>query len=98
MSNTSMYQYVPVRTRMYLHCLNFALFEIRHHPIISLAWEMYAVAINASVLFLVRTSTYWYVPSLHSCTGMYWYIPVRTILPDPVQVYRIPDEDPQTPK
>ncbi len=25
-------------------------------------------------------------------TGTYWYIPVHTILPDPVQVYRIPDE------
>ena len=23
---------------------------------------------------------------------MYWYVPVHTILPDPVQVYRIPDE------
>ena len=25
------------------------------------------------------------------CTGTYRYIPVHTILPDPVQVYRIPD-------
>ncbi len=25
-------------------------------------------------------------------TGTYWYVPVRTILPDPVKVYRIPDE------
>jgi hypothetical protein len=30
------------------------------------------------------TSTYWYVTA-------YWYIPLRTILPDPVQVYRSPD-------
>ena len=32
---------------------------------------------------------YWPVPS---CTGTYWYVPVRTILPNPVQGYRIPDE------
>jgi hypothetical protein len=31
---------------------------------------------------------YWYVPV---CTGMYRYVLVHTILPDPVQVYRIPD-------
>ena len=34
---TCMYQYVPVRTNLYLHYLNFAFFEIRRHPIISLA-------------------------------------------------------------
>jgi hypothetical protein len=48
------------------------------------------------------TSTYWYVLShahvefwychVQSCTSMYWYIPVHTNLPDPVQVYRIPDD------
>jgi hypothetical protein len=32
---------------------------------------------------------YWYV-LVH--TGTYQYILVRTILPDPVQVYRIPDD------
>jgi hypothetical protein len=32
---------------------------------------------------------YWYV-RVH--TGTYQYILVRTILPDPVQVYRIPDD------
>ncbi len=31
---------------------------------------------------------YWYVPV---CTGMYRYVLVHTILPDPVQVCRIPD-------
>ena len=31
---------------------------------------------------------YWPVPS---CTGTYWYVPVRTISPNPVQGYRIPD-------
>ena len=45
------------------------------------------------VYVLVRTFSeilrlYWYVPV---CTGMYRYVPVHTILPDPVQVYRIPD-------
>ncbi len=42
---------------------------------------------------LVRTQAfqgilYWHVPV---CAGMYWYVPVHTFLPDPVQVYRIPD-------
>ena len=46
-------------------------------------------------------SMYWYVPvrTYIKCmyqyvpvrTGTYRYILVRTILPDPVQVYRIPD-------
>jgi hypothetical protein len=45
---------------------------------------------------------YWYIPvctnleflywPVLSCTGTYWYIPVRTISPNPVQGYRIPDE------
>ena len=40
---------------------------------------------------LVRTFQgilYWYVLV---CTSTYQYVPVHTILPDPVQVYRIPD-------
>ncbi len=28
---------------------------------------------------------------LPQCTGTYWYVPVCTDLPNPVQVYRIPD-------
>jgi hypothetical protein len=41
----------------------------------------------------VRTSMYWYVIPVLTCTSMYWYVlvPVRTILLDPVQVYKIPD-------
>ncbi len=49
----------------------------------------------------VRTCMYWYIPvctnweflywPVPSCTGTYWYIPVRTIFPNPVQGYRIPD-------
>ncbi len=31
------YQYVPGRTYLYMHYLNFAFFEIRRHPIISVA-------------------------------------------------------------
>ena len=48
-----------------------------------------------------RTCMYWYIPvctnweflywPVPSCTGTYWYVPVRTILPNPVQGYRIPD-------
>ncbi len=104
---TSMYQYVPVCTSMYLRYLKFEFFEIRPHPRISLALELYAVAVysrraalvyekhsclvNCIYLYvLVRTFQgilYWHVLV---CTGMYWYVPVHTILPDPVQVYRIP--------
>jgi hypothetical protein len=52
------------------------------------------------VMFLVHSGTYQYVLDKNSCTcmyryvvrtGTYQYIPVHTILPDPVQVYRIPD-------
>ena len=105
---TSTYRYVPVCTDMYWWNLNFDFFEIRPHPIISLALELYAVAvcsrraalvyekhsclINCIYLYvLVRTIQgilFWHV-LVH--TGLYRYVPVYTILPDPVQVYRIPD-------
>ena len=105
---TSTYQYVPVHTIIYYPYLNFAFFEIRHHPIISPAREMNVVAINsrrASWMYAkpscLVSSTYQYVPvrtghlclylSVPVCTCTYKYILVRTILPDPVQVYRIPD-------
>ena len=103
----STYQYLPVRTSMYLRYLNFDFFEIKPHPCISLALELYAVAVysrraarvyekhsclvNCIYLYvLVRTVQgilYWHVPV---CTSTYQYVPVHTILPDPVQVYRIP--------
>ena len=108
---TSTYQYVQVCTKMYLRYLNFEFFEIRppSHPSISLALELYAVAVyfrRAALVYekhsclvdciylyvLVRTFQgilYWNVPV---CTCMYRYVPVHTILPDPVQVYRIPDD------
>ena len=109
---TSTYRYVPVCTSMYLRYLNFEFFEIRPHPSISLALELYAVAVyvrraalvyekhsclvNCIYLYvLVRTFQgilYWHV---QVCTSMYRYVPVHTILPDPVQVYRIPDDENQ---
>ena len=93
---------------MYLRYLNFEFFEIRPHPSISLALELYAFAVyfrgaalvykkhsclvNCIYLYvLVRTFQgilYWHVLV---CTGMYRYVQVHTILPDPVQVYRIPE-------
>ncbi len=99
---------------MYLRYLNFEFFEIRPHPSISLALELYAVAVysrraalvyekhsclvNCIYLYvLVRTFQgilYSHVPVCTGtpvCTCMYRYVPVHTILPDPVQVYRIPD-------
>ena len=42
---TSTYWYVPVCTSMYLRYLNFEFFEIRPHPSIFLALELYAVAV-----------------------------------------------------
>ena len=58
----------------------------------ALVYEKHSCLVNCMYLYvLVRTFQeilYWYVPV---CTGMYRYVPVHTILPDPVQVYRIPD-------
>jgi hypothetical protein len=57
-------------------------------------YEKHSCLVNSMYLYvLVRTFQgilYWHVPV---CTGMYLYVPVHTImiLPDPVQVYRIPD-------
>ena len=67
---TSTYQYVPVCTSMYLQYLNLNFFEIRPHSRISLALELYAVAVysqraalvyenlNIHVLLIVYTCTY----------------------------------------
>jgi len=58
----------------------------------ALVYEKHSCLVNCMYLYvLVRTFQgilYWHVPV---CTGMYRYVPVHTILPDPVQVYRIPD-------
>ncbi len=53
------------------------------------------------VLLKVRTGMYRYIQVrttvkfsyclIQCCTGTYWYVPVCTDLPDPVQGYRIPD-------
>ena len=55
-------------------------------------YEKSSCPVSRTYLYvLVRTIIeflYWHV-LVH--TSMYLYIPVRTILPDPVQVYRIPD-------
>jgi hypothetical protein len=40
----------------------------------------------------VRTSVKFSYCLIRCCTGTYWYVPVCTILPNPVQVYRIPDD------
>ena len=60
----------------------------------ALVYEKHSCLVNCMYLYvLVRTFQeilYWHVPV---CTGMYQYVPVHTILPDPVQVYRIPDEN-----
>jgi hypothetical protein len=59
----------------------------------ALVCEKLSCLVNGMYLYvLVRTFKeilYWYVLV---CTGMCRYVPVHTILPDPVQVYRIPDE------
>jgi hypothetical protein len=59
----------------------------------ALVYEKLSCLVNCMYLYVLRLSKfqeilYWYVPV---CTGMYWCVPVHTILPDPVQVYRIPD-------
>ena len=43
---------------------------------------------------LVRTNMEFLYCPVPSHTGTYWYVPVRTILPNPVQGYRIPDGKP----
>ena len=70
---TSKYRYVPVCTSMYLRYLNFEFFEIRPHPSISLALELYAVAVYFRIAALVYEK--------HSClvSGIYLYVLVRTI-------------------
>ena len=40
---------------------------------------------------LLRTNMEFLYCPVPSRTGTYWYVPVRTILPNPVQGYRIPD-------
>ena len=42
---------------------------------------------------LLRTNMEFLYCPVPSRTGTYWYVPVRTILPNPVQGYRIPDDD-----
>ena len=42
---------------------------------------------------LLRTNMEFLYCPVPSRTGTYWYVPVRTILPNPVQGYRIPDEN-----
>ena len=41
---------------------------------------------------LLRTNMEFLYCPVPSRTGTYWYVPVRTILPNPVQGYRIPDD------
>ena len=69
---TSTYRYVPVCTSMYLRYLNFEFFEIRPHPSISLALELYAVAVYSRRAALVYEK--------HSClvNCIYLYVLVRT--------------------
>ncbi len=58
----------------------------------ALVYEKHSCLVNCMYLYvLVRTFQgilYWHVPV---CIGVYWYVPVHMILPDPIQVYRIPD-------
>jgi hypothetical protein len=72
---TSTYWYVPVCTSMYLRYLNFEFFEIRPHPSISLALELYAVAVYVRRAALVYEK--------HSCLQVvnciYLYVPVCTL-------------------
>ena len=87
---TSTYWYVPECTSMYLRYLNFEFFEIKPHPSISLALELYAVAVyfrRAALVYekhsCLVNCIYLYVPvctfqAILACTGMYWYVPVRT--------------------
>ena len=60
----------------------------------ALVYEKLSCLVNCIYLYvLVRTFQgilYW-PGNVLVCTGMYRYVPVHTILPDPVQVYRIPD-------
>ena len=69
---TSTYQYVPVCTSMYLQYLNLNFFEIRPHSRISLALELYAVAVYSQRAALVYEK--------HSCVlnCIYLYVLVRT--------------------
>ncbi len=60
----------------------------------ALVYEKHSCLVNCMYLYvLVRTFqeilywfSNWYVPV---CAGMYRYVPVHTILPDPVQVYKM---------
>ena len=80
---TSPYQYVPVCTSMYLRYLNFEFFEIRHHPSIPLALELYAISVYSRVAALVYEK-----PScLVSCIYLYVLVPtIQGILYWHVQV------------
>ena len=82
---TCTYQYVPVHTSIYYPYLNFAFFDFRHHPIISPAREMHAVAINsrsASWMYekpsCLVSCTYQYVPVRTGHLFLYWSVPVCT--------------------
>ncbi len=88
---TSTYRHVPGCTSMYLRNLKFEFCEFRPHPRISLALERYAVAVcsrRAALVYeklscvTVVNCMYLYVLVRRNpvlvCTGMYWYVPVRT--------------------
>ena len=105
---TGMYQYVPVCTcdiwNLNFLKLDLILEYLLHWSVTLLQFtleELPWCMRNIHVLLIVYTCTYYVLVRtfqgiLYShvpvCTGIYQYVPVHTILPDPVQVYRIPDD------
>ena len=85
---TCMYQYVPVRTDLYLHYLNFAFLKIdailsyllhRSCTLLYLTLRALPGCMRyLRVLSQVCTSMYQYVLIKKCCTDMYWYVQVRT--------------------
>jgi hypothetical protein len=93
---TSTYRYVPVCTSMYWRYLNFEFLEIRPHPSISLALELYAVAVYSRRAALVYekhsclvSCIYLYL-LVHTIQGiLYWHVQVCTGMYRYVQVHMI---------
>jgi hypothetical protein len=93
---TSTYWYVPVCTSMYLRYLNFEFFEIRPHPSISLALELYAVAVyfrRAALVYekhsCLVNCIYLYVPVCTFQGILYWHVLVCTSMYRYVPVHTI---------
>ena len=71
-------------TTFILSLLNLSGLVGKSHVLLNACTGMYWYILSCTY----EEFSYWPVPC---CTTMYWYVLVCTILPDPVQGYRIPD-------